>query len=131
MFAGHPLCNNQRLMEATEAERRAFASAVSAQIDGMSRADLASHVALKSGESVSEAAISQWTTGKNEPTRRKVFALESVLGVPPGSLSRHLGYLPTDAVPAVSPEEAIAADTSLLSDTRAMLIAALESQRRR
>lgn len=75
----------------------------------MSRGELAARVAEISGESVTESAVSLWMTAKSEPTRRKVFALEQALGVAPGTLSRHLGYLPVDAVPAADIEQSLQA----------------------
>src|SRR5688500_13111052 len=89
-----------RLVEASPEERALFGRAVSEELGTTPRKELAAQVAKLSGESVSESAVSQWITGTNEPTRRKVFAIEKALGVQPGTLSRHLGYLPVDAVPA-------------------------------
>lgn len=39
----------------------------------------------------------RWFDGSTEPTPDEVFRLERALDVPPGTLSRHLGYLPPEA----------------------------------
>lgn len=93
---------------------------------GVSRADLASIVAKISGESVSESAVSLWLAAKSEPSRRKVFAIEEALGCNPGTLSRHLGYLPVNAVPATSIEEALVA-AGVPKALRGPLLAAIEA----
>lgn len=74
-----------------------------------------------SGESVSENAITLWIAGKSEPTRTKVWAIEKVLGLRAGTLSRCLGYLPVDAKGVVSVLDAIDADTNLTDMGRRIL----------
>lgn len=46
---------------------------------------------------VSERTIRSWVRGERRTDPSQVFALEGVLGVEPGGLSRHLGYLPLSA----------------------------------
>lgn len=53
---------------------------------------------------MTQAVVSRIELGQVEPEPNQVFALERDLGVPPGSLSRYLGYLPVD--PADAPEPA-------------------------
>lgn len=59
----------------------------------------------------------RWAEYKAEPQPAEVFAIERVLEVPPGTLSRHLGYLPPEARSAApikaTFEEAIRADPDL------------------
>ncbi len=43
-----------------------------------------------------QSSVSAWVTGAAEPAARTVFMIERVLDLPPGSLSRILGYLPVD-----------------------------------
>lgn len=43
---------------------------------------------------LTRASVSDWCRGQAVPAPETVFALEVVLGVPPGELSRELGYLP-------------------------------------
>lgn len=52
------------------------------------RLDLAGHT-----------TISRWRHLAGEPPAELVFRIEKALGVDPGTLSRHLGYLPLDAAP--------------------------------
>lgn len=117
-------------MEPSAAELARFAAALSARIAGLDRKQFAAAVAKISGEGVSPAAVSQWTTGKNEPSRRKVFAIEKVLGEKPGALSRLLGYLPLEAKPAVTVEEALQADATLPPGVRNLLLAAVRDARK-
>lgn len=113
-------------MEASRAEAESFAGALSAELGDQRRDDFAAAVAELSGESVTESAVSLWLGAKSEPSRRKVFAMERVLGVPPGALSRHLGYLPVEAVPARNIEDALVA-AGVPKDLRRALIAAINS----
>lgn len=57
-----------------------------------------------------------------------VFAFEAILGVQPGELSRHLGYLPVGATPSVV--AAIEADQGLTPEGRRHLIALYREARR-
>lgn len=52
---------------------------------------------LAQGLGTSQAAVSAWVTGKSEPAARTVFDMERLLELPPGSLSRPLGYMPLNA----------------------------------
>ena len=55
------------------------------------------------GSGVSPQLVSDWKRGRRRPSADQVFALERALGAEPGSLSRHLGFVPVDAdVAAVS-----------------------------
>lgn len=60
---------------------------------------------------MTQAVVSRIELGQVEPEPNQVFALERDLGVPPGSLSRYLGYLPVD--PADAPEPATVATDNL------------------
>lgn len=52
---------------------------------------------------VSQGMLSAWLLGKvSSPDPHKVFAVEKALDLPPGHLSRHLGFIP---VPEKSQEE--------------------------
>lgn len=68
------------------------------------------------------------TRGLRVPNPWALFALELHLGVAPGELSRHLGYLPVAAPPSVV--AAIEADKSLTPSARAMLVATYRAGRR-
>lgn len=77
---------------------------------------------------ISHAAISYWVTGTHAPEPPMVFQLERELGVEPGSLSRHLGYVPVDIPSAATIEdscEQLWAEVSYLHELLDAEIAAL------
>jgi transcriptional regulator with XRE-family HTH domain len=79
---------------------------------------------------VSAALISHWVTGTHEPPWRRVFQMEALLEVPPGTLSRVLGYLPPEAAaPTVSVEEAISQDPDLTADGRRLVLTLYQTVR--
>lgn len=45
---------------------------------------------------VTGAQIGHYERGADKPTPERCFAIEGFLDVPPGVLSRHLGYAPVD-----------------------------------
>lgn len=66
-----------------------------------------------------------WLNGKTEPTPWQVFAVERAIPVPPGTLSRTLGYLPPEARTAagaqVSLEEALDAQPFLSAQAKRII----------
>lgn len=68
-----------------------FAVTLADLLSGESIADVAN--ALE----VSERTVRSWLRGERVTTPDRVFALEMVLEVAPGTLSHHLGYVPADA----------------------------------
>lgn len=103
-------------MQATAEQLRAFGDALAIQLTGADRGALLEQLG------VSRAALQQWLAGTHEAKRAKVFLLEEILDLRPGSLSKHLGYLPLDARPVVTVEDAIANDTRLTKRDRQLLI---------
>lgn len=78
---------------------------------GLSQRDLAEGMGWST-----HTRIGPWKNLRGEPEPWEVFGLERLLKVPPGTLSRHLGYLPPEArssQTAQSVEEAITADPML------------------
>lgn len=76
---------------------------------------------------VTQSAISAWIAGQSEPSRDLVFQIETVLELPPGNLSRHLGYLPPEAATGkggMTFEEAVMNDP-LLDETQKRGVLAL------
>jgi len=65
-----------------------------------------------SDEPLSGASVSKWVAG-NPPAPPRVFAIERALGVSPGTLSRHLGYLPVDTQEGITPRDALRDDPAL------------------
>lgn len=74
---------------------------------------VARHVGL------TDDAVRKWMTGKSEPAPHIVFAVEQLLAVAPGDLSRHLGYVP---VGTTSVTAAIDADERLTPKDRRLLV---------
>lgn len=118
------------LVDSTDQQRQAFAEALRRQLVGRSRDDLARQITKLSGESTSAQAMGHWLTGAAEPTRAKVYALEKVLAMKPGALSRLLGYLPVEAQAARTVAQAIESDPALTEDQRKMLLAAYRAATR-
>jgi transcriptional regulator with XRE-family HTH domain len=67
---------------------------------------------------VSQSAVSQWINGDTEPLPQRVWSIERVCGVEPGTLSRLLGYVPADANGTHSTEAAILADPRLTDEQK-------------
>jgi transcriptional regulator with XRE-family HTH domain len=85
-------------------------------LSGLTQADLAAELGLTA------QAVSGWVTGRTEPWPAHVFAAERALGVAPGALSGHLGYVPGASAPAVSSVlDAVAADPALSASDRAAM----------
>jgi hypothetical protein len=116
-------------MDATTEQRQAFGQALKRRLAdlGRSRAWLGAEVArLELGEGArpyTASAVTMWVNGDTEPTRPKVWAIETVLGAKAGSLSRLLGYLPLEARPITTVEAAIEADPVLGAEARKVLVA--------
>lgn len=106
----------------TRAERlKAFGEALQGAMRaaGVNQKELAERIG-----NTSQGGVSGWVTGKSAPeTPDDVFAIERALEVAPGSLSKHLGFLPPDAVRVASAfEDVIADDPALDDDERAFLL---------
>lgn len=100
--------------EAASERRRAFGNALA---DAMSVRDLTQSGLGKLIGGVSQPSISAWLSGESKPEADVVFEIERVLELPPGHLSRHLGYLPIEAVKAPPATfEAVVMSDPLLDD---------------
>jgi hypothetical protein len=116
-------------MDANTEQRQMFGRALRRRLEdlGRSRAWLGAEVArLELGEGsrpYTASAVTMWVNGDTEPTRPKVWAIETALGAKPGALSRLLGYLPLDARPVATVPAAIDADPLLGDDARKVLVA--------
>lgn len=80
---------------------------------------------------IAQPQISKYLTGDSTPEPRRVFAIEAALGLNPGTLSRHLGYVPTEVSPATTVADAAAEDPHLTREQREDLIAVWETMRAR
>ena len=77
------------------------------------------------------STVSTWVSKDRPPDPSMVFAIEQALDLAAGSLSRLLGYLPVDAVPAVTVADAAEQDPWLTRDQRDDLVAVWETMRAR
>jgi transcriptional regulator with XRE-family HTH domain len=117
--------------EASDDQLAAFGDALKAALiaSGVTHEQLAARVTGLLGESVTPASVSNWVNGKNEPTRVRMFAIEQTLDLRPGSLSRHLGYLPVDARPARTVKDLLDEDPKIGPELRAVVLAAYQAAR--
>jgi transcriptional regulator with XRE-family HTH domain len=108
---------------ATQDMRTAFGKALDAAMRDadISAPQVASFVGLTAD------AVRKWMTGVGEPKPLTVFAVEALLGVAPGELSRHLGFVPVDVV---SVSTAIDADRGLSNEAKRLLLATYRAGRR-
>lgn len=63
-----------------------------------------------------QSAISEWVGARSVPEPQTVFEAERILKMPPGKLSRILGYLPPEVLKKQSVRDAIASDEALDGD---------------
>lgn len=101
--------------------RRAFGEALRMAMTsrGYTQEALADAIGVKQG------AVSQWVSGTRQPPLDTTFELERLLGQRPGALTRHLGYLPLDAVKSVATvESSIVEDGTLTEPEKQMLLGA-------
>jgi len=72
---------------------------------------------------VSSSAVSNWTNGRQQPTRENIQMAEDVLSVPRGHLARYLGYRPVEeATPAETLGEYLRRDGRLTDKQQTVLI---------
>jgi transcriptional regulator with XRE-family HTH domain len=99
-------------MAARDSNLKAFAAA-------LAKARSVRHLAQKElADAVgsSQPTVSAWEKGFTEPPAAAVFALERVLKLNPGSLSRHLGYVPVEGEPPAPTFEAAVVGDELLDE---------------
>lgn len=96
---------------------------------GQTQAFLGVAVAEDEGLDVpfSQSAVSDWVNGTDRLPPARLFAIERALGLPPGRLSRHLGYVPADVQPVTTVLEALDADPLLGEVQRTMVRATYEA----
>lgn len=106
-----------RRADYTQRQRRAFATALQGARGDVSTRELADQLGYRS-----PGTISHWEKGESPPEPPVVFALEDRLGLTPGTLSQHLGFLPVaaDAAPCTV-ETALVSDLHLTEDRREIL----------
>lgn len=101
------------LARTADERRAAFADALIEALNVRRKTQQALGEAL----GVKQPTVSGWIRREAEPTPETVFAIERALELPPGHLSRHLGYLPPEAVKAPPATfEAVVTGDPLLED---------------
>ncbi len=98
---------------------RAFGRAVAEAlaVRGLKQIDIATAL------NTTQSTVSAWINARAEPDADTVFALEGVLDMAPGVLSRNLNYLPLSAVDAPPDvEDAIARSPKLDEDGRKLTL---------
>lgn len=100
-----------------QTDQTGFQQALERALAGTSQAEVA-RVA-----DVAASTISTWLSRPGAAKPQQVFAVERALDLPPGHLSRHLGYVPVSVDrPPVDVIEAIEADGALDDPDRDALI---------
>jgi transcriptional regulator with XRE-family HTH domain len=77
-----------------------------------------------------QTTVSDWVLGNAEPPASVVFDLERILALAPGTLSRHLGYLPLEVYRPTF-EDAVRVDPDLTQRERAFLLAGYRALKRK
>lgn len=119
------------MVNVTEDQKAAFSAALRAAMAtaGITKvSDLARRGRAAGIERTGET-FNSWANG-SEPSRSEVLALEVLLGVEPGHLSRHLGWVPVDVDPSVTIEQMILAEPDLTAAQKQALLTLLESMRK-
>ena len=108
---------------ATAEQKAAFATALNAAhaARGMGPSDLIP-VTGSAKRSAGQSTAQKWTKGVSEPLRPKVTEIERLLELEPGTLSRHLGWLPVNAPAVPDVEAAILADSRFSEDQKVLLL---------
>lgn len=112
---------------ATDEQRKAFGEAlrIAYTTAGTTQQRLATEVAGHGEQgAISQPYLNDILKGRREPKPELAFAMEEVLGLPPGALSRTLGFVPDRALPALDVPSAISADPLLDDRGRRSLLAA-------
>jgi hypothetical protein len=112
----------------TTEQRIAFGAAVSGALtDADLRVSALFPIAGSDKTESARRAANSWLSGQREPSRPQVLAIEELVGVQPGELSRHLGWLPVGAPAIADTELAILADPGLKPIEAKAVIAVLRS----
>lgn len=115
----------------TIAQRKAFGVALEV---AMAAAEIRSTAELhrrgnEAGIDKTAGSFVTWTRGGSEPGRPEVIILEEICGVEPGTLSRHLGWIPLGVSTDVTIEQAILAEPRISDPNKAVLLALVSQLR--
>jgi len=118
------------VVNATPEQKAAFGEALIAALHAreMRPPDLVDVVSATSRDNASNL-VKNWVNGKSEPSRPTVIAVEQFLDLEPGTLSRHLGWLPVGAPAIADPEAAVIADKRFTGEQKRVLLQLMKSFR--
>jgi transcriptional regulator with XRE-family HTH domain len=117
-----------RPTDSTPEQMAAFGQAIAEELRsrGLTQAQLRRDLEEALGDTIHQTTVSNWVAGKHEPSRTQAILLEEFLRAAPGSLTRHIGYLPLTAHPTIDVIDAIGADPGLTPEQREDLTAQYE-----
>lgn len=113
--------------------QRPLLEAIRAGLDerGWSQRELGEKVATAERQpAYPQSTVAAWLAGKSYLRPSRVFIIERVMGMRPGTLSKLEGYQPAGAAHVVTAEEALAADPDISPEQAGMLGAAIGEARR-
>jgi hypothetical protein len=95
-------------------QREAFGAAL-IEAAAIANVDLDEILAIASKSKIDSAkkVVYHWRTGEREPSRPQVRELERLCKLSPGSLSRHLGWVPLEAAESEGIELAVLRNETL------------------
>lgn len=120
-----------KYFDLVDEQRIAFGTALKAACEkaGISSQIRLAEVLTEAGAPFAQTTCGTWFRGEAEPSRSAVLLLEELTGCAPGELSRHLGWVPLEAVDFPTAEAAILADPDLTPSNARALIAALRAMK--
>lgn len=120
-----------KISNATEEQKAAFSAALRAAMVSAGITEVTDLARRGQAVGIDRHAqtFNTWVHG-SEPSRGEVLALEVLVGVEPGHLSRHLGWVPVDVDPSVTIEQMILAEPDLTAAQKQALLTLLESMRK-
>jgi hypothetical protein len=113
-------------------DQRPLLEAIRSAMDerGMAQHELGAAVAHAEGQAAyPQSTVSAWFQGKSYLRPSRVFIIERILGMRPGTLSKLDGYLPLKDGAPTTVEEALLADPDITADQATMLEAGVIAMR--
>lgn len=108
--------------------RRAIRDALAER--GMTQRELGAEVGhIEKADPFPQQSVAEWLSGRVTIGPARVFAIERALKMQPGQLSRLEGYVPVDATPMLTPEEAIDLDPDINPMFRRLLAGTIAQAR--
>ena len=115
-------------------ERDAVAPRLGAHIKQARTEAGVSQGALAKALGMEQTSVSQWETGKNLPSVERLRQVEQALDLPPGTLTRELGFIPVPGAETAPPIKSVRRPQAVedrLDLLEAKLLEVLEALRQR